>query len=66
MRRWFLSRFYRLGFGSWFGPATQYVDKEACRTSVAGDAVLLLTPAPDAACASSPVGDPTLKSEVDP
>lgn len=37
MRRWFLSRFYRLGFGGLFGPASSHVDKAAVRTAVLGD-----------------------------
>ena len=56
MRRWFLARFYRLGFGSWFDPPTQHVDKAPVEVDVLGDEVLN----------SYPESDAQLTSEVDP
>lgn len=66
MRRWFLSRFYRLGLGEWFGPPTHYVDKEAFDTTPWGDDLVHVVDVGDSALASAPVGDQLLETEVDP
>lgn len=66
MRRWFLSRFYRLGLGGWFGPPTRYVDKEPTDSEIVGDEVVHVVDVGDAQTATALSGDVQLRSEVDP